>query len=161
MLSRQTKPSVPEFTLKFIDNSYTVPTTTTTTTDPYTGKQAVTTQTGYYIQNASLQISIKNQTIDSSDLYFDVRMRGNFSEVWDDIAHVEANPYFEYTVLTYGLEGNNASGNFGGHLKISPFGGIADFQVQAQGWDNVQQDDVFGTWLWLCQSQAIGATYKQ
>ena len=58
------------------------------------------------------------------------------------------------------LEGNNASGNFGGHLKISPFGGIADFQVQAQGWDNVQQDDVFGTWLWLCQSQAIGANIQ-
>jgi hypothetical protein len=49
-------PSVPEFTLKYIDNSHAVPPTTITTTDTFTGKQEVVTQEGYYIQNASIQI---------------------------------------------------------------------------------------------------------
>jgi hypothetical protein len=55
------KPSVPEFTLKFIDTSYDVPSTTTTTTDPYTGKQTVTTHDGYHVQNGTIDVKIKNQ----------------------------------------------------------------------------------------------------
>jgi hypothetical protein len=146
-------PSVPEFTLKYVDNSHAVPPSTTTTTDPFTGKQEVITQEDYYIQNSSIQITIKNQNTRSTYLYFDVRMKGHFLGNWTNITHVRATNDFsrthdsEYTVLTYALEGNNASGNFGGHLPISPSGGIADFQVQAQGWHNVQQDDIFGTWV--------------
>ena len=35
--------SVPEFTVQIVANTYDVPPTTTTTTDPYTGKETVTT----------------------------------------------------------------------------------------------------------------------
>lgn len=34
------KPSAPEFTLKYVDNSYDVPPIATSTIDPYTGKQS-------------------------------------------------------------------------------------------------------------------------
>jgi hypothetical protein len=38
------KPSVPEFTIETVSSPYDVPSTTTTTIDPYTGKETVTTQ---------------------------------------------------------------------------------------------------------------------
>ena len=41
------KPSVPEFSLKYVDNSYNV--APTTTIDPYTGK--TTTIQGYHVDN--------------------------------------------------------------------------------------------------------------
>ncbi|MCJ7763000.1 hypothetical protein MUP38_06065, partial [Candidatus Bathyarchaeota archaeon] len=50
-LASITKPSVPEFTVKLADHSYDVPPSTTATTDPYTGKQTVTTQPGYHVEN--------------------------------------------------------------------------------------------------------------
>jgi len=139
--------------LQYADNSYSVPPTTITTTDPFTGKQEISNQAGYYIQNSSIQISIKNQNIRSSYRYFDVRMRGHFSGDWLDIAHVEATNDFgsthdsEYTLLTYALEGNNATGHFSGDLPISPSGGISDFQVQAQGWDNVPPSEPLDSWV--------------
>ena len=52
------KPSVPEFTLKYVDHSYDVP--PTYSTDPYTGK-TVMTQAGYHVENKSIEVTIKNQ----------------------------------------------------------------------------------------------------
>ena len=57
------KPSVPEFTLKYIDNSYDVPPSTTTTIDQYTGKEIVTTTPGYHVENKSIEITITNQPL--------------------------------------------------------------------------------------------------
>jgi hypothetical protein len=73
-------------------------------------------------------------------------MKGHFSENWADIAHREATHNSEYTILNYALEGNNASGNFGGRLPISPSGGIAGFQVQAQRWVNEPPRDPLDYW---------------
>ena len=52
-----TKPSVPEFTVKLMDNSYDVP--AHNYTDPYSGKN--TTYAGYHVYNATIDITIKNQ----------------------------------------------------------------------------------------------------
>jgi hypothetical protein len=52
------KPSVPEFTLSYSDKSYSVP--PTYDIDPYTGKSIIT-QDGYYVKNASVEVTIKNQ----------------------------------------------------------------------------------------------------
>jgi hypothetical protein len=41
----QSKPSVPEFTVKLVDNSYDVP--PTQTTDPYTGTKTIP---GYHVK---------------------------------------------------------------------------------------------------------------
>ncbi|MCL5876513.1 MAG: hypothetical protein M1540_01715, partial [Candidatus Bathyarchaeota archaeon] len=55
------KPSIPEFTLKYVDLSYDVP--VTTSIDQYTGK-TVTIQ-GYHVENRTIQLTIKNQPFTS------------------------------------------------------------------------------------------------
>jgi hypothetical protein len=50
------KPSVPEFSLKYVDHSYDVP--TTYGTDPYTGKTIIT-QEGYHVQIILLKSPLK------------------------------------------------------------------------------------------------------
>jgi hypothetical protein len=128
--------SIPEFTVRYTDFSYDVP--ASTSIDPFTGKNV--TNPAQHIENQTIQISIKNQTISSSDfLYYEIRMKGHFSQEWTNISFIQANPHSEYTTLTYALTGNNASGNFDSRLEISP-GGTADFQVQAQIWHYVLSD---------------------
>jgi hypothetical protein len=84
-------PSVPEFTLKFVDNSYDVPTTTTvfSTTDPYTNRTTTrnATQQGYHVKKFDIEVTIKNQPFPStingniSNLYFDVASYGHFENI--------------------------------------------------------------------------------
>ena len=82
-----TKPSVPEFTLKYVDNSYDVP--PTYEIDQYTGEN-VTAKYGYHVENRSIEFTFKNQPFapytDSSgnniQLYYNFRFRGNYGEAW-------------------------------------------------------------------------------
>ena len=53
----QTKPSVPEFTVKLEDHSYDV--LTTYSIDPYTGENV--THAGYHVENKTIEVTIKNQ----------------------------------------------------------------------------------------------------
>ncbi len=77
------KPSVPEFTLKYIDLSYDVP--PTYGIDQFTGKSVIT-QEGYHVDNQSVAFKIKNQPFtsynDSSgnniSLYYNFRFKGHF-----------------------------------------------------------------------------------
>ena len=90
------KPSVPEFTLKYVDNSYDVPPMTTSSTDPYTGKVTFTTIPGYHVENKSVEITIKNQPFTSYLnengsrvwLFYYVAVKGHF-ENWS--YHLDAN----------------------------------------------------------------------
>jgi hypothetical protein len=103
------KPSVPQFTVKLIDDSYDVPPVTTTVMDPYTGKETITTTPGYRVEQKAIEVTIKNQpftpyTIESSDiwkygqngqqfnLYYEVQFKGHFSEDWQNFV----NPYDIY-----------------------------------------------------------------
>ena len=86
------KPSVPEFTVKFVDYSYDVP--TTTSIDPYTGK-TVTNQS-YHVENRTIQLEIKNQPFNSYiangqniSFYFNVREKGHYEENWTTIYSVD------------------------------------------------------------------------
>jgi hypothetical protein len=65
-------------------------------------------------------------------LYYEIRMKGQFSQDWANISSTQANHQSEYTELTYALAGNNASGHFDSSLNEISSGGTADFQVQAQ-----------------------------
>jgi hypothetical protein len=131
------KPSAPEFTLKYADYSYNIP--ESTSIDPFTGKTV--TNPAQHIENQTIQITIKNQTIGSADyLYYEIGMKGHFSHEWTNISFIQANPKSEYTELTYALAGNNASGHFDSGLEISS-GDTADFQVQAQIWHYVPSDN--------------------
>ena len=82
-----TKPSVPEFTVKYIDNSYDVP--PTYETDQYTGKTIVT-HNGYHVDNSSIELRIKNQPFISYNdsngnqirLYYNFRYKGAYTNTW-------------------------------------------------------------------------------
>jgi hypothetical protein len=126
------KPSVPEFTAKYIDNSYDVP--LTTTTDPYTGKTV--TQGGYHvIGEPEIEITIKNPN--DTHVFYSVRTKGHFSqnwvvvEYWHQLSNTgqsynPPNPYpqqnysSQYTVLRFGDEGSGI-----------PSEGQMDIQVEA------------------------------
>jgi hypothetical protein len=80
------KPSVPEFTLRYVDHSYDVPPTTTSTIDQYTGKTVTTTTPGYHVENKTVEVTVTNQpfTLYSDaegnhiGLSYNVRFKGHF-----------------------------------------------------------------------------------
>ena len=75
------KPSIPDFTVKFVNASYTV-----TTTNPYTWVDET-----QQISNNSIEFTITNQPFDYSSngvtyhVYFDVRVKPHFSGNWTEI----------------------------------------------------------------------------
>jgi hypothetical protein len=77
------KPSVPQFTLSYADHSYYLP--PTYGIDQYTGKSVVTSG-GYYVENKTIDVSIKNQHFTSFtessgnqiNLYYNIRVKGHF-----------------------------------------------------------------------------------
>jgi hypothetical protein len=80
-----TKPSAPEFTVKYVDHSTDTP--PTYTTDPYTGKTVQ--NGGGHHENKTIDLTIKNQPFASSfngttyELYYAVRVKGHFSSDWE------------------------------------------------------------------------------
>jgi hypothetical protein len=81
-------PTTPEFTLKYVDNSYDVP--TTYKTDDYTGKTVVNV-TGYHVDNRSIEVAIKNQEFSySADgttyfFFYNVRYKGHYGTEWKEL----------------------------------------------------------------------------
>jgi hypothetical protein len=81
------KPSVPEYTLRYVDLSYDVP--PTYGIDQFTGETVIT-QEGYHVDNKSVAFKIKNQPFtsynDSSGniigLYYNFRFKGHFGNEW-------------------------------------------------------------------------------
>lgn len=104
-------PQVPEFTIQITDRSYDVPPTTTTTTDPYTGKKTQTTTRGYRVENKTVDLIIKNSQFKMySDgngnvvqMYYLVRSKGHFTDEW--ISFTLCDGYqpsnTEYTTITF------------------------------------------------------------
>lgn len=63
-------PGVPQFTLKLAESPYDVPPIAQTCTiDPYTGAQKLVSpgQTGYQVDNWTIELSIKNQPLPHSN----------------------------------------------------------------------------------------------
>ncbi len=142
------KPSVPEFTVKYVDNSYDVP--PTYDVDPYTG-EPVMTYAGYHIENKSIEVIIKNQHFTSYRnengspvrLCYYVRYKGHFENWttgypdWEHMGEHYVMGYrspsdSEYTVVDFGFAGNNGSDTYGDRLRdeISA-GDKLDFRVEA------------------------------
>ncbi|MEM2108401.1 MAG: hypothetical protein QXL10_03855 [Candidatus Bathyarchaeia archaeon] len=71
------KPSVPEFTVKFVNASYSV-----TTTNPYTGLSETK-----LVSNNSIEITIKNQPFDSPgyQIYYNIRVKPHFTDNWTEV----------------------------------------------------------------------------
>jgi hypothetical protein len=128
-----TKPSVPGFTLKFVDSSYDVP--TTYSIDPYT--EANVTHPSYHVDNRTIEVTIKNQPFVSYyhansfniSLYYNVRMKGHYAQNWTDLYFLEdehpIQSNSDYTVISYSLGGAYSL------IGELPAGAQVDFQVEA------------------------------
>jgi hypothetical protein len=130
LLCQHLRPSIPEFTVQFVDNSYNVPATATSTTNPYTGKTTTTTTPAYHVENQTIEITIKNQPYTpytneygvEALFYYNVRTKGHYEENWTDLYNSEDGyaPQSNSTYTILSISANNY-----------PSGGQVDFQVQA------------------------------
>jgi hypothetical protein len=127
-------PSVPEFSVAYVDHSYDVPVTHWTTTDPYTGQQIAHSSGGEHIDNRTIDVTIKNQpftpykdTTTSNqivNMYYNIRSKGHF-ENWNSVSG------------SHGQSGLQASASATTTVSFNlgywnvPQGGQIDFQVQA------------------------------
>ena len=129
--------SVPEFTIKYVDYSYDVP--TTYGTDPYTG-ETIMVREGYHVDNRTHEITITNQPFTPYQignntvlLYYDIRSKGHYGN-WttDEGIRVEAS------TSTYTVVSNKIDQNLPTNAQI-------DFQVRATLSYNYQTYQ--GDWL--------------
>ena len=124
-------PSVPEFTVAYVDHSYDVPVTHWVTTNPYTGEQITHSSGGEHVDNRTIDVTIRyqpftpfldgNQTV---QLYYSIRSKGHFDD-WTDSTSIHT------------MSEISPSGNSNTIVSINiqywdvPQGGQIDFQVQA------------------------------
>ena len=59
--TKPVKPAKPAFTVQAIDNSHFTLPSTTTTVDPYTGKEKTITKPATFVDNTTILVKIKNQ----------------------------------------------------------------------------------------------------
>ena len=139
----QTTPSVPEFTVTFVDSSHDIPPRFEMNT--CTGKSEIA-EAGYNVQNKSIMITIKNQASTTYrnennsivGLYYSIRVKGHFGEWYGDPSP-DSYIYrsdLDFTVIYCGLSGNNGSDPFRGNIWLggsieTQDGGQADVQIKA------------------------------
>ncbi len=146
-----TTPSIPEFTLKIVNNSRYTETITTTTTDPYTGQPTTSTTPSKYVQEEYIEVAIKNQTFTpypiggnySSNLWFDVRYKGHQATDWK---YANPNPYQDCSASYLRLQT---------YYNNLPMSGEIDFQVRAINGYQTHKDNLFPQ-TWIVQGQESG-----
>jgi hypothetical protein len=128
------KPSVPEFTLNYVDTSYDVPSSTTTTIDPYTGEKTVTTEPGYHVKEGTIEVIIKNQeftpySIDERaiSLFYYVSYKGHYTENWD---YYPPSSHGRHSTVVTSIPQSNS--DYTVVQFDAPPEGEMDFRVQAQ-----------------------------
>jgi hypothetical protein len=142
------KPTVPQFTVGFVDHSYNVPVTYTNSTNPYTGQQVITSQGGYHVENKTIEITINNQPFtpytDAEghviNLYYNVRAKGHFGQNWTEMFGVQRTVWgdfskpidnFGYMIQTYTSQYTIVE------ITNPPTQGQMDIQVKAlEGYTN-------------------------
>lgn len=94
-------PSIPQFTVRIVNNSYYTQPITTITTDPFTGQSTTTTTPSRFVEDEFIELAIKNQSVTFQrggiDLYFDVRTKGHFSKDWNYISTLDGNIIENYS----------------------------------------------------------------
>jgi hypothetical protein len=124
------KPSVPQFSVKLIDESYDVPPSTTTTVDQYTGKETTITTPGYHKDQRKFEVTIKNRLFTQSTnengdkymLYYHVEYKGHFGDGWQQFERYTFQSNLDYTVITSPPHYSS---------KIPAAGSQIDFRVEA------------------------------
>lgn len=107
------KPTVPEFTVQLVDNSYDV--SAIQTIDPYTGEKI--THPSHHVENKTIELKIANQRNDYT-IYYSVKMKGHFEENWTAIYstwHRMKQSDSQFTIFNFN----------------PPVAGKIDFQVEA------------------------------
>jgi hypothetical protein len=131
------KPSVPEFTLKFVDYSYDIP--SRTSVDPYTGKTI--SYPADRVINYTAQISIKNQPFTpkfypdtNTSLFYNIQAKGHYTNTWTEVytsdTFINTPGNQNYTQYNYPAQSNSE------YTILSipynyPIDGTVDFRVQA------------------------------
>jgi hypothetical protein len=133
--------SIPQFTVSFVNRSFTTPAITTQTTDPFTGQQVTHTSGGQYVNNLTIDIKIQNPAYRSAtlangtvgQLFYSIHTKGHFAD-WTPVStggysltNVFASTS-DYTVVTLIIASND--GLTDGNVYIQT-GGQEDFQVGA------------------------------
>ena len=139
------KPSVPEFTVNYVDRSYDVPIEYHTSTDPFTGEEVTTSSGGNHVTSKTIDITIKN--IPYSDIYLDdekviklyyaIRTKGHFAD-WTPVASggysftrvLASNSDSTIVTLRIGNRDNDILMDYAD--VVIQEGGQEDFQVNAQ-----------------------------
>jgi hypothetical protein len=124
-----TNPSVPQFTVQYVDHSYDIP--PSYGKDAYTG-QTIVTSSGRHVDNRTIDVTIQNQLfapyLDSNNntvgLYYNIRSKGHFDDWSESSVHV-----------TNGVQASTTSSSTVVSIDISYWGvqqgGQIDFQVAA------------------------------
>ena len=124
--------SVPEFTLKYVDYSYDVPSTTTTTTDPYTNETTTTTVPGYHVDNKTVEATIKNNLGAS---YYNFRYKGAYGDEWSyypsDSDSVSGYNHYDSYSVPFPVSDSDYTVVSLYFLPAIPVDGEVDIQVQA------------------------------
>jgi hypothetical protein len=142
------EPSVPEFTLRYVDYSYDIP--PVYGVDQYTG-ETVLKQHGEHVDKRTIEIKIRNQPFipytdeenHTINLYYNVQVKGYFGGVWStlygDNAHYRIQDYnSQYTIINY---------TYAINLRDIPTSGKMDFQVQAAiGYESASRNPSTG-WM--------------
>lgn len=139
----QTTPalSIPQFTVSFVNRSYTTPIITTQTTDPFTGQQVTHTSGGQYVNNETIDIKIQNPPYRSAtlpngtvgQLFYSVRTKGHFAD-WTPVStsgysFTQVFPSTsDYTVVTLIIASDASLTDGNVYIQL---GGQEDFQVEA------------------------------
>lgn len=138
------KPSVPDFTVEYVDNSYYVP--PTYEVDEYSG-ETVQVGGGFTVTNKSIELTIKNQPftpyvfrddegVHEIYLHYQVGYKGHFGEDWHYTTASPNDPSSDYTVILFGLEWDIWQPTIS--LGALSSGDHVDFQVQARiGYNSV------------------------
>ncbi len=155
-----TKPSVPEFTVSYINRSYDVP--ATTSIDSYTGKTV--TNPAHHVINYTIQFTMKNQTYDSSlDLYYNIRVKPHFGEEnWTTLYGREYSPRVTDSDLTLVFSCTSDNGVYRNFYRDwaeihAPQGGQIDIQVEAfhAGEDYFKSpSNPMGSWVWVIRVES-------
>lgn len=134
-------PSVPDFSLEYVNTSYF--SSPITTTDPYTGQNHTYSNT---ITERGVVVTIKNQPytqpLDSNGLlamnqpclFYLFQWKGHYSTTWTNssLSALYPEQNSTYIVDRLGMDGNSDD-RFGGPIQLEGItdGGKLDFQVQA------------------------------
>jgi hypothetical protein len=143
-----TRPSMPEFTLRYVDYSYDIP--PVYGVDEYTGETVIE-RHGEHVDKRTVEIKITNQPFtpytDEEDhainVYYNVQYKGQYGEDWytlyGDNVHFKIQDYnSQYTIINYTYAINRHE---------LPQSGKMDFRVQASiGYESASRNPSTG-WM--------------